>query len=254
MCRIAAFVGPPVPLSSLLYDPPHSLERQAYRPRELVHGSVNVDGTGVAWWNDGEPEPLRYVGVDSPWADPNLPALTRRISSHAILAAVRSATPGLAFGPDHVAPFAHGGLAGAHNGRVDGFRGPVGRAMVSSLPDDQWADLGVLNDSRALFLAVAAAYEGDLALATRTAIDETTAILDAHDAGATLNLVVADGTSVVASRHSVRAPINSLYTAGYGDSHLVASEPLDDDPAWKPVPEGHLVAVTANSVTISPLE
>ena len=49
MCRIAAYAGPPVTLSAVLYDPPHSLERQAYRPNELVHGTVNVDSTGVAW-------------------------------------------------------------------------------------------------------------------------------------------------------------------------------------------------------------
>jgi glutamine amidotransferase len=49
MCRMAAYVGPDAPLSALLYDPPHSLERRAYQPRELIHGAVNVDGTGVAW-------------------------------------------------------------------------------------------------------------------------------------------------------------------------------------------------------------
>jgi len=254
MCRIAAYVGPTTPLSSLLYDPSHSLERQAYRPRQLVHGTVNVDGTGVAWWSDDGPEPLRYVTAASPWADANLPHLAPRISSRAILAAVRSATPGIAFGPEHTAPFTYGPLAGAHNGNIEGFRGPVGRQMVSSLPDDQWADLGVLNDSKTLFLAVAAAYHGDLTEAVTAALALTGEILDKYDGAATLNLVVADGESVVAARHSVRAPFNSLYTASRRDSHLVASEPLDDDPEWKSVPEGHLVTVTANSITTVPLE
>ena len=58
MCRLAAYAGPPAPLSALLYDPPHSLEHQAYAPRELVSGNVNVDGTGVAWWPAHEDEPL----------------------------------------------------------------------------------------------------------------------------------------------------------------------------------------------------
>ena len=254
MCRIAAYVGPTAPLSSLLYDPPHSLERQAYRPRELLAGTVNVDGTGVAWWNDTDAEPLRYVAVESPWADANLSDLAPRISSRAILAAVRSATPGLPFGPEHVAPFTHGSLAGAHNGRIEGFRGRVGRQLVASLPDDQWADLGVLNDSKTLFLAVAAAYDGDLAGAVRAALAATARILDEHNAAASLNLVVADGESVVAARHSVRTPVNSLYTASRRDSHLVASEPLDDDPEWKPVPEGHLVTITASSIMTAPLE
>jgi glutamine amidotransferase len=237
----------------LIYDPPHSLESQAYRPRELVHGTVNVDGTGVAWWADGEAEPLRYVGIDSPWADANLPSLAPRITSRAILAAVRSATPGLAYGTDHVAPFTSGPLAGAHNGHVEGFRGPLGREMVARLDDNSWADLAVLNDSRVLFLAVADAYSGDLAAAVRATLFQTRAILDEHEAAATLNLVVTDGVSVVAARHSVRAPVNSLYTASRAGSHIVASEPLDDGSEWKAVPEDHLVTVTADSIAISPL-
>ena len=48
MCRLAARTGPSAPLSSLLYDPPRSLEVLAYDPREQQSGHVNVDGTGVA--------------------------------------------------------------------------------------------------------------------------------------------------------------------------------------------------------------
>lgn len=253
MCRIAAYVGPPALLSSLLFEPLHSLEDQAYRPREMVHGTVNVDGTGVAWWNSGDDEPLRYVAATSPWADPNLSDLSARIASHAIIAAVRSATPGLGLGAEHVAPFTSGMLAGAHNGRIEGFRGPLSRAMVSRLPDEQWADLGVLNDSKVLFLTVAAAYDGDLAEAVRTALDSTTSVLDEYEASATLNLVVTDGSSIVATRHSVRAPVNSLYTASRRDSQVVASEPLDDDSGWKPVPEGHLVAASSTSLVTTSL-
>ena len=254
MCRIAAYVGPAAPLSSLLYDPPHSLERQSYQPRELVHGTVNVDGTGVAWWPDESAEPVRYVSVDTPWADPNLPGLATRISGHTMLAAVRSATPGLPFGPDHVAPYTAGSIAGAHNGSVSGFRGVIGRQIISLLSDEQWANLGVLNDSKALFHAVADNYSGDLITAIRTVVRTTTGILDAHDASATLNLVVADGAQIVATRHSVRAPLNSLYTASRGDSHLIASEPLDGGEEWKPVPEHNLVAVTATTTTTIPLK
>jgi predicted glutamine amidotransferase len=78
-------------------------------------------------------------------------------------------------------------------------------------------------------------------------------VLDAHEASATLNLVVSDGDTIVAARHSVRAPFNSLYVAGREDAHLAASEPLDESSDRKPVPEAHLVSVTATSLTVSPL-
>ena len=254
MCRIAAYIGPAAPLSSLLYDPPHSLERQAYQPRELIDGTVNVDGTGVAWWSEDAPEPLRYVTAESPWADPNLQQLSRRIASRSILAAVRSATPGFAIGSDHVSPFTHGVLAGTHNGRIGGFRGPAGRAMVAQLPDEQWSDLGVLNDSKTLFLTVVARYDGDLPRAVSGALAATRRTLDDHDAAATLNLVVSNGTEIVAVRHSVRAPVNSLYVASRADAHLISSEPLDEGTEWKKIPAHHLVRVTADSISTSPLE
>ena len=45
MCRLAAYLGEPIPLAEALYRPSHSLQKQAYAPRELVDGYVNVDGT-----------------------------------------------------------------------------------------------------------------------------------------------------------------------------------------------------------------
>jgi gamma-glutamyl hercynylcysteine S-oxide hydrolase len=38
-----------------------------------------------------------------------------------------------------------------------------------------------------------------------------------------------------------------------GDSVVVSSEPLDDDLAWRPVPDGSLVVATPAAVKISPL-
>ena len=68
MCRLAGYVGAPTTLASLLYDPRHALERQAYLPREMVSGTVNVDGTGIAWWSGEEAEPMRYVSERPPWS------------------------------------------------------------------------------------------------------------------------------------------------------------------------------------------
>ena len=60
MCRHLAYLGPPVTLASLLYDPPHSLLRQSWAPRMQRHGTVNADGYGVGWYQpDVRPEPAR---------------------------------------------------------------------------------------------------------------------------------------------------------------------------------------------------
>src|SRR5262249_37113611 len=141
MCRLAAYVGPAAPLSTLLYDPLRSLEFQSYRPREQLSGFVNVDGTGVAWWDSLETEPMRYVTERPPWSDPNLPLLARRLRAIVQLAAVRSATPGMPFGPASVAPFVHEGIACAHNGYLREFKQRTRRTLLARLPDHLFAAL-----------------------------------------------------------------------------------------------------------------
>ncbi|MDX6645547.1 MAG: hypothetical protein QOK40_1274, partial [Miltoncostaeaceae bacterium] len=51
----------------------------------------------------------------------------------------------------------------------------------------------------------------------------------------------------VASRAAAGGAADSLYLLADGrrfpDGTVVASEPLDDDPGWEPVPEGRIVVV-----------
>lgn len=247
---MALYTGPPQPLSRVLYDAPHSLQAQAYRPRELQHGTVNVDGTGVAWWQDDD-EPLRYVTPATPWADPNLPELGRRLQGHTILAAVRGATPGIGFGAGAVAPFVGGGLALAHNGWIGGFREGAASELVRRLPDHLVAGITALTDSVLLSLLVRHHHEkgAELPDAVLAALAEIVAVCTERDEPATCNVLASDGARSVAVRYSFRLPGNSLYLHDGGGSwpdgaRLVASEALDDDPAWIAVPEAHLVDIT----------
>ena len=49
MCRLAAYLGPEIPLRSFLLDFPHSLYQQSWDPKELTEARLNADGYGVAW-------------------------------------------------------------------------------------------------------------------------------------------------------------------------------------------------------------
>lgn len=254
MCRIAAYLGDPIPLAEALYRPPHSLEHQSYAPREQLHGKVNVDGTGVAWWDGVDPRPLRYVTPLAPWQDANLPHLAQRLSAPAFLAAVRSASSGMPVGAANVAPFVVGTMAGAHNGFITGFRGALGQELVGSLSAESYGHLHTVNDSLALFVTVLEHYSGDLVQAMADGLATIGDLVRRHDSHATLNLVIADGTNLVAARHSVNEPLNSLYTAERSAGSWVVSEPLDDRDDWRPVPEHHLVHITADGVQLQPLE
>lgn len=256
MCRFAAYLGSPRPLATLLYDGEHSLERQAYAPAEMVHGHVNVDGTGIAWWDENAPEPLVYVTERPPWCDINLGRLSRRLAARAQLAAVRSATPGIGFGSAHVQPFVSGELAGVHNGRIGGFRGPLARKLLDLLPDDAFAELEVLNDSQLIFSLVAAHFRqgSPLAASLATALRQITELMRADRQQATLNVAVGDGHRFVACRYSIDQPLNSLYWLDDADHTVLASEPHDQRSGWKPVPGDHIIEITDSSTTIVPWE
>lgn len=254
MCRLAAHVGDPVPLSALIYEPEHGLESMAFRPRELQHGTVNVDGTGVVWWEAGDERPLRYVTASPPWSDPNLPTLAPRLTASTALAAVRGATPGIAHGTGNVAPFLADGVAFAHNGWLGAYADGVRRDLERDLSDASYAIGTAVSDSLTLFQVLLDHLRGsgDLALATSATVASAQRACAAHDAPATLNLAVTDGTTLVATRahHGLRG--NSLYTARDASGSWLASEPMDGR-GWEPVPDDHLVVMTADTIELTPL-
>lgn len=259
MCRLAGYVGhQPIALSALLYDPPHSLEKAAYAPQELLSGTVNVDGTGVAWWEEGATAPLRYVSTQPPWSDPNLPGLAPALNGTTIVGAVRSATPGLPFGPANVAPFVVDNVAGVHNGWIGGFRQGVGRHLLAELDDERFGKLDAMNDSLALVLLVAQfradTPNSDLQDAVAATIQRTVKVVVAAERRATLNLAVAAAGEIVVARTSVATDVNSLYTLVDNTGNWVASEPLDQEADWRAVPDHSLVRLTKAGVELRPID
>jgi len=263
MCRMAALVAPAAaPLSTLLADAPHALAEQAYRPRLQHSGFVNVDGTGIVWWPETGAEPLRYVTDRPPWSDPNLPLLAPRLRGTVQLAAVRSASPGLPFGAGATAPFLIGGIGVAHNGRIEGIRGPLGRVLLDRLPDNLYAEIEQLTDSVLLTLTVVEAWRARPAAGLAGALAETVADVGRRCAAAGLpaglTMLAGDGRRVAGVRAAVGVPSASLYATpdwrGLPGAAVAASEPLDDDPGWTEVPDRHLVELTPGGALLTSLE
>ena len=262
MCRFAAYLGPEMPVSTLLYDPPRGLSEQAHSPREQIACRVNVDGTGVAWWHAGERMPLRYVTVRPPWSDPNLPALSRRLRSRIQLAAVRSATAGIPVGPSNVHPFEFNHHVFAHNGFLERFRDTTGRPLLQALPDHLHAAMDAVSDSLVLFMTalshLESAPDGGIEAALAATIRDAVASTRRANAMATLNMVWADGERIVATRFASGRVAGSLHVLEGGerwpDGLLVASEPLDDDPRWTSVPESSVVVLDSEGLRVRPLD
>ena len=251
MCRLVGYLGEAeTTLSSLVLEPEHSLLVQSYAPEEMMSGVVNADGFGVGWYApwSGE-EPAVYRSGSPLWADRSFAGMAAKIRSSSVFAAVRSATPGLPAEESGVPPFASGRFTFMHNGAIEGFRhGPM-RRLRDSLGDKAYAGLLGVTDSETVF-AVALDRLGEGA-DPGEALDETVRRVSGvcADLGrrATLNLALTDGRGMAFVRHSTEGPGNSLYLLEDGErlpgGIVVASEKLDGDAGWRPVPDRHLLTV-----------
>jgi gamma-glutamyl hercynylcysteine S-oxide hydrolase len=72
-----------------------------------------------------------------------------------------------------------------------------------------------------------------------------------------LNLAVTDGTAMAFTRYSTEGPGNSLYcledAGSFPGAFVVASERLGGDPAWREVPDRHLLAADEGGASLRPL-
>ena len=245
MCRHLAYLGPPVPLAALLFDPPHGLVRQSWAPRDMRGGgTINADGFGVAWYADG-PEPVRYRRAGPIWADPTLPALAASTRSGAVLAAIRSATVGMPVVETAAAPFAEGPWLFSHNGVVTGWPDAM-VPLAAGLPTRDLLTLDAPTDAALLWALVR--HRLRAGAPPEEAVAATVREVAAAAPGSRLNLLLTDGRTAVAS-----AAGHALSVRTGPGSVLVCSEPLDDDPAWAGVPDGHLVVATVDDLHLRPI-
>ena len=254
MCRHLAYLGPPLPLSRLLFDPPHALAHQSWAPRDMRGGgTINADGFGIGWFPDGGGRdgpadgaaPVRYRRARPLWADAELPGLAAVTRSGAVLAAVRSATAGMPVTECAAAPFTDGRWLFSHNGVVAGWPDSM-LALAGRLPVRDLLTLAAPTDSALLWALVLARLREGAGAAD--AIAATVVDVAAAAPASRLNLLLVDAHTAVATAFD-----HALSVRATGDAVLLSSEPLDADPAWRSVPEAHLVVATATTVRLSPL-
>ena len=252
MCRMVAYLGgSEATLSSVVLEPEHSLLVQSYAPKEMMSGVVNADGFGAGWyvpWS-GE-EPAVYRSNAPMWSERSFAGIAPKIHSRTILAAVRSATPGLPVEESGVAPFASGPFLFAHNGAIENFRHAAMRPLRDALSDESYAGLLGTTDSETIFAGLLDRLReapGDLAGATAETVGHVSRVCGKLGVRATLNLAVTDGARLVFARYSTEGPGNSLYLIEDGNAFpgavVVASERLDGDAGWRKVPDRHLLVV-----------
>ena len=242
MCRHIAYLGPPRPLADLLLDRPKGLLQQSWAPCDMRGGgTINADGFGAGWYTGAEP--VRYRRAVPMWTDENFPAIAHTVSSGAVLAAVRSATVGMPVTDTACAPFTWDGWLFSHNGKVTGWPDSVAK-IAAALPVTDLLALDAPTDAALL----SAVLRHRLAAGQPPGDALAGLVLDVAAAapGSRLNLLLTNGDTVFATAWD-----HSLSVLAGEDSVVVASEPWDDAPEWRPVPDRHLVVADRSGVQLT---
>ncbi|MFJ6756035.1 MULTISPECIES: ergothioneine biosynthesis protein EgtC [unclassified Streptomyces] len=248
MCRHLAYLGPVVELRRLLSEPEHSLVRQSWEPRRQRSGTVNADGFGIGWYAQDDPVPARYRRSGPVWSDLGFADLARVVRSGAVLAAVRDATLPGADGEAAAAPFTEGPWLFSHNGAIRGWP-DAAAPLAAGLPPEELLRLAARTDSALVWALVLHRLRAGDDLGT--ALAEPVRELATAAPGSRLNLLVTDGAAIAATAWG-----DSLwYLADAGARRtVVASEPYDDDPRWREVPDRTLLTATRTRVELTPLK
>lgn len=246
MCRHLVYLGPPIPLAGLLFDPPHALVRQSWAPQDMRGGgTINADGFGVGWYPDSSPTPVRYRRSRPMWSDAGLPSLAQATVARAVLAAVRSATTGMPTVETAAAPFTEAAWLFSHNGVVAGWPDSLVK-LAEQLPVRDLLTMDAPTDSALAWALVRHRLRGGADPVV--AVVDTVSQIGTAAPGSRLNLLLTDGRTAVAT-----AVGHSLWVRQDCDAVLLSSEPLDRDPAWRAVPDGHFVVASTSAVDVTAL-
>jgi len=215
MCRALLYLGEPVVLDNLLYQPDSALVRQSYMPKML--NMLNLAGFGMRAWDPESREaaqPFAYASDSLPVFDRNLKSLATKVAASCVLAHVRgvSYSTEVEISHQNVHPFQFPGmsLALAHNGDLTRFaelrphlarhvRPEIAR-QVRGTTDSEWIYALILSQVEEPRLpptgaALVAAVTRAIAI-----IREERAALGI-DTSSSLNLFITDGRQIVAVRY-----------------------------------------------------
>ena len=251
MCRLFAMSGGRTPVAATfwLLEAPDSLSEQSRR---------NPDGTGLGWFaEDGAPrvdkQPLAGF-QDAPFA-----TAARAVSSRTFVAHVRYASTGaVTFENTH--PFEQHGRLFAHNGALEDLD-----AIEARLTPATRALIAGDTDSERLFALITDAIDaaaGDVGagiasavrwLAQNVRLFAINFVLTTPDAVWAFRYPEANELHLLdrAARpepldHRTAARRIAVRAEDAGDTVVIASEAMDDDPAWRAIASGELVHVDAD--------
>jgi predicted glutamine amidotransferase len=218
----------------------------------MAEPKVAGDGWGVGWFPAhpaGKPGLLK--SILPMWSDLNAQAVLPALVSGAAVGHIRLASPGSEVCLTNTPIYLLDGHIYTVNGEVSPWPGPLGMDIRRRLDPDHEAEVQGSTDAElvgALWRTHFRRLGGrDAARALRETIRETQALASERGGSAKLNVLLAGPDEMVAIRFAAEKPeeAESLYVLGPGrwPGYLIASERLDDHPAWRRVEPQALLRV-----------
>ena len=176
------------------------------------------------------PLPARWRAARPLWGDASFASVAPHVTSRAILAAVRSATVGM--------PIDETRDRAVHPRPLAALAQRPARPRL--LPDSAWRGAESVCDS-----AVLASW---LLEAPGRAWTNAYASSARRIPAARLNVLAGDGDRILATTWG-----DTLSVLVGPDGVVVASEPYDDDPGWRDIPDRSLLTATPDGVAVTDL-
>lgn len=247
MCRLAAYLGPETSLKHIVFDTNHSLEKQAWQPKELREAKLNADGFGFAWYNDNG-QTGRYRQTLPIWSDANLHDFCSSLHRSLWLCYVRSATTDIATSIENTQPFFYQSWQFMHNGYINDFKKNIRAKIRQLLPVEIENRIEGTTDSEYLFALIIYFFKqhDDMKKAITESFKQLKKWLGKERA--LLNILLSDGVQIIATSHAINGECPTLY---YGKDiegfpkhcQLIASERLNDDSHWKKIDAHNIITL-----------
>lgn len=165
MCRVLAYIGPEIPLESLLLTPENSLINQALDPE--LHPLLQLAGWGFGAWSEHllKPEdPLLYRRPMAAFYDDNAERIIPSLQASTMLAHVRAAdyNSKTVLADENCHPFSYQGTPWivAQNGSLPNWI-VLQRELLSRCKDEYLRQMRGTTDTEFLYVLLLSLLEGD---------------------------------------------------------------------------------------------
>ncbi|WP_353628277.1 class II glutamine amidotransferase [Sulfitobacter sp. TCYB15] len=165
MCRVLAYIGPEIPLESLLIKPENSLINQSLDPE--LHPNLQLAGWGFGLWSAHllkPEEPLLYHRPMAAFHDDNAPGIIPSLQASTMLAHVRAAAYDArnVLADENCHPFSFKGTPWiiAQNGALPHWR-LLQRELLPLCKDDFLRQMKGTTDTEFFYVLLLSLLEGD---------------------------------------------------------------------------------------------